>query len=267
MVVKIIKQYKKIEKYITNIIIINLYILATMISCVNCQTEFPTIQEFNRHNCAIIVYNPDKKDDDDDKNNGIRIKYSNVSNAKSPLMEVCIQNVNNVATNTLPVAIAVEEINIVHPTINNKFFVCRILADAINKGMINEDKAIELLIYLELITENEVIIINEEYNNQVIKHDNCLQCGSGIYCFLKNIHQSKTTIRPVIPTVPQVEGIAREKCGICYEKFEKEGEDIYRVSHGPGHFFHIECLDKWFNKCEYINNKYKCPECGIDISK
>ena len=247
-----------------------------MLSCANCQTEFPTIQEFNRHNCAIIVYNPDKKDDDDDKNNGIRIKYSNVSNAKSPLMEACILNGDNVGTNTLPVAIAadpipvaiaVDEINIVQQPINNKFVVCKILADAINKGLINEDEAIELLIYLEIITENEVIIINEEYNNQVIKHDNCLQCGSGIYRFLKNVHQSKTTIRPVIPTVPQGEGIVREKCGICYEKFEKEGDDIYRVSHGPGHFFHIECLDKWFNKCEFINNKYSCPECGIDISK
>lgn len=49
-----------------------------------------------------------------------------------------------------------------------------------------------------------------------------------------------------------------EVCAICLMEFERE--DLVNELGRCGHVFHVECLEKWFDKCQF-----NCPLCRSSV--
>ena len=49
------------------------------------------------------------------------------------------------------------------------------------------------------------------------------------------------------------------KCTICLNKIEDD-EEIIQLE--CGHFFHINCIEKWLKKCSN-----KCPNCRVEVAR
>lgn len=70
-----------------------------------------------------------------------------------------------------------------------------------------------------------------------------------------NVLRQTTSIQPYDPLFNQ-ENIDR-LCSICQSGYNTQ-QIIRKINH-CGHFYHINCLDQWFE------NNVKCPECQYDI--
>jgi hypothetical protein len=86
---------------------------------------------------------------------------------------------------------------------------------------------------------------------------------------LLEARRQKSRLRPHLLVVPSAKGRHQGECPICRMDFERNGEPISMVhDHGHGHFFHTECISKWFDQCERNPGtllRYTCPLCALEI--
>ena len=103
-------------------------------------------------------------------------------------------------------------------------------------------------------------------------HENCSTCGTGTYRqerLLGLARRQTSRLRPHLLVVPSAKGRKQGECAICRMDFEKNGEPISMVhENAHGHFFHTECINKWFDQCERNPGRllrYTCPLCAQEV--